>query len=53
MRNFVDKEGCFMIYENKCPGKSENLKPQGSLRALLLLLCSSFFFPEAVSKNYS
>ena len=32
---------------NKCPVKSESLKPQGSLR-VLLLLC---FFSEAVPQN--
>ena len=34
---------------NKCPGKSENLKPQGSLRVLLF---HSFLFTSS-PKNYS
>ena len=35
---------------NNCPGKSENLKPQGSLRALLLFC---FLFRRSPQKLFS
>ena len=46
MRKFVEKEDRSKDLINNCPGNSENLKLQGSLRALLLLCFLSRDSPQ-------